>query len=67
MNSKYLIGDKMLSELSNDQLLKRMADDLVEMHEQTGIDLGYWNTGLEVVKRFYEVDIDVTVRTGKHV
>ena len=67
MNSKYLIGDEMLAKLSNDELLKRMADNLVEMHEQGGIELGYWNVGLEVVKRFYEVNIDVTVRTGKRV
>lgn len=43
-----------------------MAEDLVSMHEQTAIDLGYWETALEVVERFYNVFVDVTI-SGKKI
>jgi len=52
---------KYVKHLNNNELLERMAEDLVSMHEQTGIDLGYWETALEVVERFYNVFVDVTV------
>lgn len=52
---------KYVKQLNNDELLQRMAQDLVEMHEQTAIDLGYWETALEVVERFYNVFVDVTI------
>lgn len=57
---------KYVKQLSNDELLQRMAQDLVEMHEQTAIDLGYWETALEVVERFYNVFVDVTI-SGKKI
>jgi hypothetical protein len=50
------------SYLSNEQLLEQIADDLVKMHEETGIDLAYWSTGMEIVRRFYDVEIRVKVR-----
>lgn len=52
---------KYVKHLSNDELLQRMADDLVEMHNDTGIDLGYWETAKEVVERFYWVTTEVVV------
>lgn len=52
---------KYVKHLNNDELLQRMAEDLVSMHEQTAIDLGYWETALEVVERFYNVFVDVTI------
>jgi len=57
---------KYVKQLNNDELLQRMAQDLVEMHEQTAIDLGYWETALEVVERFYNVFVDVTI-SGKKI
>lgn len=57
---------KYVKNLNNDELLQRMAEDLVSMHEQTAIDLGYWETALEVVERFYNVFVDVTI-SGKKI
>lgn len=55
------------SYLSNEELLEAIARDLVEMHRETGIDLAYWSTGLEIVRRFYDVDINVVVRDRRNV
>ncbi len=48
---------------SNQELLESIARDLVNMHNETGIDLAYWDTGLEIVRRFY--DVKVTVEVGE--
>jgi hypothetical protein len=48
---------------SNQELLESIARDLVKMHNETGIDLAYWDTGLEIVRRFY--DVKVTVEVGE--
>lgn len=58
------IGNKMnkyVKHLNNIELLERLAEELVGMHHQTAIDLGYWETALEVVERFYDVDVRVRV------
>ena len=47
----------------NHVLLEEIARDLVNMHNETGIDLAYWDTGLEIVRRFY--DVKVTVEIGE--
>jgi hypothetical protein len=52
---------KYVKHLSNDELLERIAEDLVQMHNDTGIDLGYWETAKEVVERFYKVTTEVVV------
>jgi hypothetical protein len=52
---------KYVKHLDNNELLERMAEDLVLMHDQTGIDLGYWETALEVVERFYNVSVYVSI------
>jgi hypothetical protein len=49
------------SYLSNEELLQQIATDLVNMHNETGIDLAYWSTGLEIVRRFYDTKITVEV------
>lgn len=54
--------NKYVKHLTNDELLERMAEELVATHNDTGIDLGYWETALEVVERFYNVDVQVTVK-----
>lgn len=58
------IGNKMnkyVKHLSDDELMERMADELVQMHNDTGIDLGYWETALEVVERFYITTVEVKI------
>jgi hypothetical protein len=57
---------KYVKHLSNDELLERMAEDLVQMHFETGIDLGYWETGFELVSRFYHTGVEVTIGDKKH-
>jgi hypothetical protein len=47
--------------LSNDKLLERMAEELIHLHLETGIDLAYWETGLEIVERFYNVRATVEI------
>jgi hypothetical protein len=49
------------SYLTNEELLEQIATDLAKMHNETGIDLAYWSTGLEIVRRFYDIDIEVRV------
>ncbi len=49
------------SYLSNEELLERIADDLVQMHFETGIDLAYWDTALEIVRRYWYTSIHVEI------
>jgi hypothetical protein len=56
---------KYVKALSSEELLKRLADELARMHEETAIDLGYWETAREVVERFYKIDVSVTVLSKK--
>jgi Tat protein secretion system quality control protein TatD with DNase activity len=54
-----------VKELNNDELLERMADELVSMHNETGIDLSYWEAAKEVVERFYNINASVVVHGKK--
>jgi hypothetical protein len=56
---------KYVKELSNNELLERMADELVSMHKATGIDLSYWEAAKEVVERFYHINASVVVHGKK--
>ena len=47
--------------MTNDELLEKIAEDLVTMHLDTGIDLAYWDTALEIVGRFYYTSIGVSI------
>jgi hypothetical protein len=38
---------------------------LVDTHEETAIDLAYWETAREVVERFYEVNVSVSIGEKK--
>jgi thermostable 8-oxoguanine DNA glycosylase len=49
------------SYLSNEELLERIADDLVQMHMETGIDLAYWDTALEIVRRYWYTSIHIEI------
>jgi hypothetical protein len=43
------------------KLLEKLADELVEMHNATGIELEYWDTARKFVEHFYEVTFRVAV------
>jgi alkylation response protein AidB-like acyl-CoA dehydrogenase len=47
------------------ELLEQLADDLVEMHNATGIELQYWDTALKFVEQFYNVYPQVTIGKKK--
>lgn len=56
---------KYVKHLTNDELLERLADELVNSHNETGIDLGYWETAREVVERFYDVKVTLDIKEKK--
>jgi endonuclease IV len=56
---------KYVKALTSEELLERMADELARMHDETAIDLAYWETGMEIVSRFYELRAVVTVSKKK--
>lgn len=56
---------KYVKHLTNDELLERMAGELASLHEQTCIDLSYWETALELVERFYHVSATVEINEKK--
>lgn len=39
--------------ITSRELIERLAADLVEMHNDTGINLEYWPAAREFVTRFY--------------
>jgi hypothetical protein len=51
--------------LYESELLEQLADDLVEMHNATGIELQYWDTALKFVEQFYNVYPQVTIGKKK--
>lgn len=59
---KFQTEFKYVKHLTNDELLERIAEELVTMHQETSIDLGYWETGREIVERFYHLDVQLTLR-----
>ena len=54
--------NKYAGHLTNDELLKRLVDELVEMHRGTYIDLGYWETARIAVERFYRVNVILEIK-----
>lgn len=57
--------EKFLIHMSNDELLEKIAGELVQMHVQTGIDLNHWPTALELVRRFYTIEQTLVVKGRK--
>jgi len=51
--------------LYESELLERLADDLVEMHNATGIELQSWENALELVELFYNTYHTVTIGKKK--
>jgi preprotein translocase subunit SecB len=60
-----VMSRKYVKHLTLEELAERLADELVDTHNDTGIDLGYWETALELVERFYEVDVKVTIKNKR--
>jgi len=56
---------KYVKHLTLEELAERLADELVDSHNATGIDLCYWETARELVERFYEVRVRVVVANKK--
>jgi hypothetical protein len=52
---------------SNEELLENIARDLVQMHMETGIDLAYWDNGLAIVRRYYDVEMNLVIRDRRNV
>ena len=50
---------KYVKHISNTELVARMADEFVEMHQEGYIDLLHWETALEIVERCYNVDAKI--------
>lgn len=59
------MSKKYVKHLSNNELLKRMADELIDMHKQTAIDLAYWETAFEIVERFYFTNVSIEFKGEK--
>lgn len=55
MNTTYV------KHLSLEQLAERLAGELVATHNDTGINLGYWETARELVERFYDVQVTLSI------
>lgn len=51
--------------LYESELLEQLADDLVEMHNATGIELQYWDTALKFVELFYNTYPSVVIGKKK--
>lgn len=56
---------KYVKHLTLEELAERLADELVDTHNATGIDLGYWETARELVERFYEVRVRIQIGNKK--
>lgn len=44
-----------------ESIAERLADDLVQMHKDTGIELEYWENARLLVEKFYNVSTNVVV------
>lgn len=41
-----------------EKIASRLADDLVQMHKDTAIEIEFWGNALELVAEFYKIDIE---------
>jgi hypothetical protein len=62
---KKQMAEKYVKHLTLEELADRLAEELVATHNDTGIDLGYWETALELVERFYEVEVKVIIKNKR--
>jgi hypothetical protein len=59
------MAERYVKHLSIEELAERLADELVQAHNATGIHIGYWESALELVERFYEVDVEVIIKNKR--
>lgn len=52
---------------SYDRIARALADDLVQMHKDTAIELEYWENARLFVEKFYEVSTSVEIGAKKNV
>lgn len=51
--------------LYESEIIEKLADDLVEMHNATGIELEHWDNALRLVELFYNVYPSITIGKKK--
>ena len=51
---------------SIDRISKALADDLVQMHKDTAIELEYWENARMFVEKFYHVSTEVVIGAEKN-
>lgn len=61
------MAKKYVKHLTLEELAERLAGELVDTHNATGIDLAYWETARELVERFYKVDVEVVIGVKKEI
>lgn len=53
-------------EINNkEHIVERLADELVEMHNATAIELEYWETARLLVEQYYYTNTKVTIISKK--
>jgi hypothetical protein len=57
--------NKYVKHLTTLEVSERLASELIKMHVAEAIHLGYWETALELVERFYKVKITVEFQGTK--
>ena len=58
-------GNKVFIPSKLEHITKRLADDLVEMHNATAIELEYWETARLLVEQYYDVHTKVMIGAKK--
>ncbi len=48
-----------------EKVARRLAQDLVEMHEATAIELEFWGNALELVSQFYRIGLTFDLKESK--
>jgi hypothetical protein len=48
-----------------EKVARRLAQDLVEMHEATALELEFWGNALELVSQFYKIKFHFTLKEDK--
>jgi hypothetical protein len=51
---------------SFDRITKALADDLVQMHKDTAIELEYWENARLFVEKFYDVTTVIMIGAKKN-
>lgn len=49
-----------------EKIASKLADDLVQMHKDTAIEIEFWGNALELVAEFYKIDITFKKKEGNN-